>query len=73
MLQRITITLSKPEQAALERLAQADMRPPREQLRYLLRREAQARNCWHDAEMPAPLPAAASTPSAADRRRAVGP
>jgi len=73
MLQRVVITLSKSEQAALERLAQADMRPPREQLRYLLRREAQARNCWHDAEVLDTLPAG-STPSAADgAREAVRP
>ena len=43
MLARMTITLAEDERNALQHMAEAECRYPREQLRYLLRREAQAR------------------------------
>jgi hypothetical protein len=48
MYQRLILTLSPAEQAALTRLAEADLRPPREELRFLLREAAKARHVWLD-------------------------
>ena len=48
MYQRLILTLSPAEQAALTKLAEADMRPPREQLRFILRETAKARCLWFD-------------------------
>ena len=48
MHQRLILTLSPAEQAALSRLADADMRPPREELRFILREAAKARHVWLD-------------------------
>ena len=48
MYQRLILTLSPAEQAALRRLSDEDMRPPREQLRYILRAEAERRHLWFD-------------------------
>jgi len=48
MHQRLILTLSPAEQAALTKLAEADMRPPREQLRFILREAAKARCLWFD-------------------------
>ncbi len=42
MMTRIMVTLEGNEPAALATMARKDLRDPREQLRYLLRREAQA-------------------------------
>ena len=52
MYQRLILTLSPAEQAALTRLSEADMRPPREQLRFLLREAAKVRNVWLDRPEP---------------------
>ena len=48
MYQRMILTLSPAEQAALTRLAREDMRPPREELRFILREAAKARHVWLD-------------------------
>jgi hypothetical protein len=42
MMTRIMVTLEGNEPAALATMARKDLRDPREQLRFLLRREAQA-------------------------------
>lgn len=52
VFKRLTITLDQEEREALTRLAQADVRPPKEQLRFLLRSEAEKRGLW-----PVPIPA----------------
>jgi len=43
-LARINVSLDKIEVTALVRMAEADCRHPREQLRYILREEARRRN-----------------------------
>lgn len=43
MLARLTISLTPAESDALRRMVELDFRPPREQLRWLLRQEAQRR------------------------------
>lgn len=48
MAQRLILTLSPAEQAALAKLSEVDMRPPREQLRFILREAAKARCLWFD-------------------------
>jgi hypothetical protein len=49
MSTRLTITMTQEEREALARLAQADVRPVKEQLRYLLRSEAERRGLWPTA------------------------
>jgi len=47
---RLTITLAPEERELLDRLAQADLRPVKEQLRWLLRQEATRRGlCQREA------------------------
>jgi hypothetical protein len=58
------VTMTKTEKTALERLAEVEGLSQAAVVRRLLRVEARERGIW---------PAAASTPGAADRRRAVGP
>lgn len=48
MAQRLIITLSDQERVALERLARAEIRPLRDQVRLLVREEAQRRGVWPD-------------------------
>ena len=43
MLPRLTISFEPEEQVALQRMAEQDFRPPKDQLRWLLRQEAQKR------------------------------
>lgn len=43
MLTRLTISLTPEEADALGRMVEADFRPPKEQLRWLLRQEAERR------------------------------
>ena len=43
MLPRLTISFEPEEQLALQRMAEEDFRPPKDQLRWLLRQEAQKR------------------------------
>lgn len=62
MLKRLTISFTTEEREALDRLAREDLRPVKDQVRVLIREAAQKRGVW-------PLPAAAATPSAADRAR----
>jgi hypothetical protein len=49
---RMVITLSEPERQALTRIARMEVRDPRDQLRYWLRRDAQARGLLPDPEQP---------------------
>lgn len=53
MLRKLTITFSDEEREALDRLAQLDLRQPKEQLRLLVRQEAKRRGCWPPVEQPA--------------------
>jgi hypothetical protein len=46
MLKRLTVTLTSAERAALDRLAQADVRPVKDQVRALIRAEAERRHIW---------------------------
>ena len=46
MLKRLTITFTPDEREALDRLAQTDVRPVKEQVRFLLRAEAERRGLW---------------------------
>ncbi len=57
MLRRLTITFTQEEREALARLAQADVRPPKEQLRFLIRSEAEKRGLWPIAPAPRSAPA----------------
>jgi hypothetical protein len=54
MYHKVILTLSPAEQAALTRLAEQDMRPPREELRFILREAAKARGLWPDDAETAP-------------------
>ena len=50
MYRRLTITLAPEERDLLDRLSQADLRPVKEQLRWLLRQEATRRGlCPYEA------------------------
>lgn len=53
MPQRLIITFSDDEQQALERLAQEQLRPMRDQLRLLVREEAKRRGFWPPKQQPA--------------------
>jgi len=48
MYRRLTITFTAAEWAALERLAQQDTRPVKDQVRALVRAEAERRHIWLD-------------------------
>lgn len=48
MLKRLTITFTAAERAALDRLAQQDIRPVKDQVRALVRAEAERRCLWFD-------------------------
>ena len=48
MLRRLTITFTAAERAALDRLAQQDIRPVKDQVRALVRAEAERRCLWFD-------------------------
>jgi hypothetical protein len=48
MYKRLTITFTAAERAALERLAQQDTRPIKDQVRALVRAEAERRHLWLD-------------------------
>jgi hypothetical protein len=50
MFSRVTITLSEDERTALVSMAGNDYRQPQEQLRYLLRTEAQKRGLLDASE-----------------------
>jgi hypothetical protein len=54
---RITITFTPTERDVLDKLSQVDMRPPKEQLRFLLRSEAEKRGLWPIPSTPRPTPA----------------
>jgi len=43
VLTRLTLSFTPDERAALQRIAEADFRPPKDELRWLLRQEAQRR------------------------------
>ena len=43
MIQRLTISFTPDERKALQAMAEKDFRPPKDQLRWLLREEAQRR------------------------------
>jgi hypothetical protein len=57
MGQRLIITFDQAEQEALERLAEEQLRPVREQLRLLVREEAKRRGFWPPKQQPAQRPA----------------
>jgi len=46
MYKRLTITFTAAERAALERLAEQDTRPLKDQVRALVRAEAERRHVW---------------------------
>ena len=46
MMNRLTITLEQPEYAALLQMALAELRPPPDQLRHILRFESERRGLW---------------------------
>jgi len=48
MLKRLTVTFTEAERVALDRLAQADVRPVKDQVRALVRDAAKARCIWFD-------------------------
>ena len=43
MLKRLTISFTPEESRALQRMVETDFRPPKDQVRWLLRREAEKR------------------------------
>jgi hypothetical protein len=46
MLTKLTITFSPEEREALDRLAQVEVRPVKDQVRVLVRSEAEKRGLW---------------------------
>jgi hypothetical protein len=48
MYRRLTITFTEAERAALDRLAQLDTRPVKDEVRALVRAEAERRCVWLD-------------------------
>ena len=53
MLTRLTISFTPEEREALQAMAESDFRPPKDQLRYLLRQEARERGLLPTADRPA--------------------
>ena len=47
MMARVTICLEERERAALEQMSDLDCRPPRDQIRYLLREAASQRGLFN--------------------------
>ena len=60
-LSKVTVIMTPEEKAALIDLARADLRDPREHLRWLLREEAERRGMWP----PAPIKSEVLTPCTA--------
>jgi hypothetical protein len=50
MLRKLTITFTPEEREALDRLARAEFRPVKEQVRALVRAEAERRGLWPAAQ-----------------------
>lgn len=52
MLRRLTISFTEEERNALQQMAEYDFRPPKDQMRWLLRQEAQRRGLLptHDTQ-----------------------
>lgn len=52
MLRRLTISFTEEERNALQQMAEYDFRPPKDQMRWLLRQEAQKRGLLlaHDTQ-----------------------
>ena len=48
MFRRLTVTFTPAESIALDRLAQQDIRPVKDQVRALVRAEAERRCLWYD-------------------------
>jgi len=48
MSRRLTVVFTPAESIALDRLAQQDIRPVKEQVRALVRAEAERRCLWYD-------------------------
>ena len=48
MFRRLTVVFTPAESIALDRLAQQDIRPVKEQVRALVRAEAERRHVWMD-------------------------
>ncbi len=46
MSQRMTLTFSETERRGIDRLVEADVRPPKDLLRWLLREELKRRGLW---------------------------
>jgi hypothetical protein len=53
MLKRLTITFTPDEREALDRLAKQELRPVKEQVRLLVRSEAERRGLWPFPTTPA--------------------
>lgn len=47
MMARVTVCLEENERAALQQMSEFDCRPPRDQIRYLLREEASRRGLFN--------------------------
>lgn len=52
MIIKIRIVLSEDEVSVIQELADKELRPLKEQIRYLLRQELQRRNLLPDVEIP---------------------
>ena len=52
MIVRIRIVLSEDEVSVIQELAEKELRPLKEQIRYLLRQELQRRRLLPEAEIP---------------------
>lgn len=59
---RMVITLSEPERLALTRIAKIEVRDPRDQIRYWLRQDAQARGLLPDEPRHTVVPTQTAVP-----------
>lgn len=50
MILRLTISFTREEREALDRLARTDVRPAKDEVRALVRAEAERRGLWRPAE-----------------------
>lgn len=52
MIQRMTISFSPEERRALDELARTELRPVKDQVRLLVRQEAERRGLWPETTQP---------------------
>lgn len=50
MMARVTVCLEESERAVLQQMSELDCRPPRDQIRYLVREEANRRGLFNSNE-----------------------